>query len=489
MRCHDKTGSVRRRTRGASLSALVVVATLIGAAITLSSSRAQVSLAKVTGGPPRAMWLWNPSPLLADATARHDFIEFCRREHVERVWMQVGTTDRPAARGHAPIVTLDHAEGWRGLIAEAHEAGLKIEALDGSPRYALKTNHGAALSVVDAIMAYNRSSPPGSRFDGFHFDNEPYLLRAWHFPVARESLLREFLELNAGAQQRVHTQPGMEYGIDIPFWWQSIDDRTGRPTADVLWRGKRLAASYHCIELLDNVGIMNYRNRAEGSDGMIAHGSALLDYADRARHAKLYMGVETSEPTPTRVWFAVGVPNDIFNRLAEREFGTTEGPARYQGFKVHTFDDEANTHIGLEVPEDGSRGPELQAGVAAPAKLFGVSVSPELLPKADAMRAAAFAALRETGEWRDMKARPIPGGEGIVYPGFEATGITLAKLTFANVPLATMRQELEKAETAFLKHPSYAGLAIHHYVTFRVMMREAPARTPASTAELSHPIR
>lgn len=67
-----------------------------------------------------------------------------------------------------------------------------------------------------------------------------------------------------------------------PFWWQELDAATGKPQGEVTFGGKKKPASHHCIDLLDQVGIINYRDAAEGADGLIAHGQVLLAYADKA---------------------------------------------------------------------------------------------------------------------------------------------------------------------------------------------------------------
>jgi len=55
--------------------------------------------------------------------------------------------------------------------------------------------------VVDAVIVFNRESPAEQRFDGIHFDNEPYLLLGWKDRLRREQILREFLELNVECQR------------------------------------------------------------------------------------------------------------------------------------------------------------------------------------------------------------------------------------------------------------------------------------------------
>jgi hypothetical protein len=40
---------------------------------------------------PRAMWHWNPLPLLQDRSMQEDFFRFCRRERIRSVWLQLPT--------------------------------------------------------------------------------------------------------------------------------------------------------------------------------------------------------------------------------------------------------------------------------------------------------------------------------------------------------------------------------------------------------------
>ena len=62
-----------------------------------------------------------------------------------------------------------------------------------------------AIGKSNAVIEFNRESAPDQRFDGIHFDNEPYLLLGWEDRTRREQILREFLELNVECQRRVRT--------------------------------------------------------------------------------------------------------------------------------------------------------------------------------------------------------------------------------------------------------------------------------------------
>jgi hypothetical protein len=90
-----------------------------------------------------------------------------------------------------------------------------VEALDGAPEYSVRKNHRVPLAIVDAVIAFNRAGGPGERFDGVHFDNEPYLLVGRHFPEVRKKILTEFVELNLECQRRIRARGDMVCGIAI----------------------------------------------------------------------------------------------------------------------------------------------------------------------------------------------------------------------------------------------------------------------------------
>ncbi len=184
------------------------------------------------------------------------------------------------------------------------------------------------LNLVDTIIRFNRSAPADQRFDGIHIDNEPYLLAGWDLPVVRAQILDEYLELNARAQRAVTAEGGLEYGVDIPFW--SMGDAT--------FQGVRKPASFHILDLVDNVGIMDFRNVAVGNDGIIAHARALLTFGNSTK-AKVFVGVETSPVAQ------VGLPKLTFdgrsNEQMEHELGVAHAAfaddTSYVGFAIHHY--------------------------------------------------------------------------------------------------------------------------------------------------------
>lgn len=369
-----------------------------------------------------------------------------------------------------------HQPELRSFLAAAHDEGIVVEALDGAPEYAAKKYHFVPLAVVDAVIAFNGEGGPRERFDGVHFDNEPYLLAGWHLPSLREQIMNEFLELNVECQRRIRSRSGMAYGIDIPFWWQSPDPETGSAIAPASLDGVRKAASFHVIDRLDSVGIMNYRTASEGADGLLAHGLTLLEYAEKARGARVFMGVETITEPPADVWFATGLPRKESGEALNTRAEDLLYRSRINGFRIHVLDDGAHLHFGIGIPSrpspDQDRAVRETMGYLA--ERLGASGANIGNIRTEEILRAAFRKIAGDPEWRDPKTRPIPLPEGMTgFSGFQAKNILLPKISFGYKTIADMRRELAAAEEEFGAHEPFAGMAIHHYDSYRKMVDSA----------------
>jgi hypothetical protein len=388
--------------------------------------------------------MWDATPVLTQPAARAEFLAFAADHRIGTAWIQVD-----AAQG-GRLADRDH---WQTLLADAHRTGLAVHALDGSPDYVLPARHGDALNIVNAVIAFNRESPADAHFDGVHFDNEPYLLPGWHDPARREQLMRGLLDLSAAAQRSISMAGGMQFGVDIPFWWQSSNAETGESIGVAEFNGQRKAASYHLLDLVDNVGIMDYRNVASGRDGLIAHATELLTYANGTK-ARVFVGVETSRGTTESYWFLTGVSRANFRRALTR---STVFDRR--GFTI--IDDGDRVAIGMR--STGSEADEQ--------RLAAIARELDATPLTSAGRRehdSARRALAEDGEWRDLSPLPIVDGHAAAYGGWRASRVMLSKLTFAGRDNEVMTRELDSAEAAFRSHKSYAGMAVHHYDSYRL---------------------
>lgn len=426
---------------------------------------------------PLAMWVWKTPPLLLDATKRAEFFSFCAKEKVGTVWLQVVSHFEPGYNVYGPPAegppesfraVLEHPVELRGFLKEAHAAGLEVHALDGYPEYAQQEYHFAPLAIADSVIAFNRNSAPDEGFDGIHFDNEPYLILGWKDADRREQILHDFLVLNDEIQRRVDQQPNLVFGIDIPFWFQDINRDTGQPLGWVTYKGVSKPASYHCIDLFDNIGIMNYRDAADGADGIIAHGKDLIEYGRKAGHAKIFMGVETFSYDLTDVWFAVGLPRERFKAVLPHS--DISYLSRISGFPIKVLDDGENVHVGIELPAGGDgQSDEIRETLVKIAQHFSAASYPDMADQIGRIRSAAERSIAADPEWADAQTRNIAAAGGGEIPGFLAVSVMLGKTSFADESFTYLREQLDISENFFQSYDCFAGMAIHYYETFRQM--------------------
>ena len=436
---------------------------------------------------PKSMWIWHTNDLLypREGDPQQELFDFCKEQNIDTVWLQLLYAFEPRVSLGPPSdqtrldaqrvrCELTDPHLFREFIRRAHAQGIKVFALDGYPEYCQKEYHHLPLAIVDAIIAFNKDAPPEERFDGIHFDNEPHLLIGWSDWRRRERILEEFLELNAECQRRVREQSDMTFGVDIPFWWQENEPGTERPNGLVTFRGVRKPASYHCIDILDDVGIMNYRDAADGADGLIAHGQDLLIYGDTVNKAKIYMGVETFKYEPMTIWLAVGMPKRQYSRTLDKNGQDQSFLSRIEGFKIHTFDDGDHVHVGIELPPDmpPTRAADAERVMGEVAERYGLPRNAQRTRWITKVRDNALNALEKDVSWGDPEPRPIPAHDGEQeHPGIIVTRYMLSKITFGDDTLKDLQTQTDAAHEFFSEHPSFAGFAVHYYRTYEQLVQ------------------
>jgi len=432
---------------------------------------------------PKAMWVWSTNEMLDNETARQELFEFCKQEGVNQLWVQILYKFEPdVSVSKVPTEGLpedlkcifQHGDQFRRFNREAHSHNISVHVLDGYPEFAQKVYHPMPLAIVDAAIGFNKTSKPEERFDGIHFDNEPYLIIGSRDRKRNEQILKEFLELNEECQKRVRGQSGMVFGVDIPFFWDKWDPEAGMPIGGVRYHGVVKPATFHCIDMLDNVGIMNYRDTADGADGMIAHGMGILAYAEQVNKKNVYMGIETFTYAPTDVWFAVGLPKELFSKVIQHRGKALSHMSRINGFRTQIYDDGDYIHVGIELPPSPSpqQTEKIRKTVIQIADRLGASSYPQLKGKVDRIRAIAINRISSDVEWRSGHEKIIFDPDTQTkYAGMIATSIMLPKITFAQESPEEIKAQIGAAENFFRKYTSYAGIAVHYYQTYRDKLR------------------
>ena len=231
----------------------------------------------------QCLWVWNTDRILGSSDETDALLNFAKVQGFTDLFVQVIYKYRDGA------IALGMADRQRAFNARAAKLGVRVHALDGHPQYVLRPNHARMVALVEALSAFNRQAAPAERYHGVHLDNEPYVLPEWQSPDTRQDLIDSYIGLNR--QLSVAARHGkLEYGVDIPFWW----DRTtaagapefrltgdgGKPLLDALFA------------LVDNVGVMSYRPRVTGSNGIIACCETEFDLGRRTG-VDVFASVET----------------------------------------------------------------------------------------------------------------------------------------------------------------------------------------------------
>lgn len=273
----------------------------------------------------RAVWTWERESyaMVGDADVTREALKFLRSKGIRTVYLYAD-----AYRGRSLIER--EPERYREFLARVHRRNMRAHALLGSyylhtEEYVLPEKRAEALHMLQGVLAYNTTAAPNERFDGISLDIEPHMLKQWG--ERRTELLHEFLDLGQ-ALMALKRDSGQDVpiGAAIPFWFDGI-------TLD--WNGRERPVSEHVLDLYDYVVLMDYRNRAEGPDGIIEHAASELAYA-RDHGRKVVVGVEVTPNEVRKVTFFHRTETELERELRRAERAFRGNPA-FGGFALHHY--------------------------------------------------------------------------------------------------------------------------------------------------------
>jgi hypothetical protein len=279
-----------------------------------------------------AMWDWSYKSAI-DASQRAELIAFCQKNGIQRIFLQISYAFVTSKNGTVEC-TIHNPKEAREFLADAHKAGLKIDAMDGASNFALKPWHPYVLSQVDSIIAFNKAGKPNERYDGIHYDIEPYTLKEFR-TGQKESISLQYLELMSKIAAKMK-KSGMYFGIAIPFWLEQPGD-DGKINVVVTWNKQEKPLSYHLLDIVDEIAIMDYRTQAEGDNGTIRHAKDEIAYADKVQK-KVWVGLETSEvrgDPPTISFF--GHPVSDLNQVRDATVAAFKNNPSFLGIALHHY--------------------------------------------------------------------------------------------------------------------------------------------------------
>lgn len=372
--------------------------------------------------PPLAVWVWNTGEILAQAGAAERLASFLVEHGFTDAYLQLPgvftrATDVEAIATEAP--------GLWDLVGTLGERGIVVHALDGAAELALPEHHDLVLRTVDNVARFNAAAQPQQRFAGIHYDIEPYLLDAFR-GVRYEPVLRGYLRVLELVRERAGRH-GLVFGVAIPFWFDSMTlERDRQPGPG------RPSIGQQVLDRVDVAVIMDYRTRAGGSDGTVAHASAEL-------HDAAGRGVD--------VWVAL---------------------------ETGALDDE------WQHPFEGEPGRGVPASPPAPWTVFAVSGDPR-----PAFYLVAAEALDEFGSlW------PEGAADGLVHwPVQRSIFVPAEKITFHGKGADRLQEVMRQTLRELHRRPAFAGFALHHYRSLQEMLsgRSRPLLPLSGPGERSVP--
>ena len=339
----------------------------------------------------KSLWVWETRRLLEDTRERSGLLDYLSREDFTRIYLQLpNTTGEPARIGD---------DSLRPLIGALHGLGLEVRALDGHATFVEPKKQDGVLGTVGDVIAYNARVDPGERFDGVHYDVEPYLLPGFGGP-RRVEILERYVDLVARLSAAAH-EGGLEVGVDLPFWYDEPDEITGR-TVQIDHGGTVQGVVEHVLDHVDDVTLMDYRTLAFGPDGVLYHAAGeLAAAADRGKTVSI--GLEVG-----------ALPDEVYV--------TFTGPPR----------------VGLPSDAGGDRVVLTLDGDAASFHLVAAdrAAEPDLVPDAPAV---------------------------LSWPVARRIAIPSSKVTFAPLGSSSLDAVVRQVRRELASRPSFGGIAIHYY--------------------------
>lgn len=225
----------------------------------------------------------------------------------------------------------------RDFVRWAHNNGYQVHACIAggtTPPYmgALAPFHEHAIREMEKVINYNIAAAPEERFDGVNVDIEPYILP--EFNAEKPSVQLQYLDVLQKMIDRRNTAGiNLPFGPAIPRWFDSSEG-----AKEITWNGQTKWLSEHVQDLSDYISIMDYRDVADGSVGIIAQAQGELSYANAiGKPNSVVIGVETLDIANS------GDPETITFREEGRTYMEAELDKVYAAFQ----DDPAFAGIAM----------------------------------------------------------------------------------------------------------------------------------------------
>jgi hypothetical protein len=214
---------------------------------------------------PKGTWLWHASLIESEPDALFDFLT---ANHVAEIYLQVD-----------PGVD---ASSYAAFIQRAQAQGISVEALLGEQEWALPAGADALAAAIASVGTFNAENPR-TPFSALHLDVEPYKNAEWN--AARGQAILDYQNAIASAAEAAWNL-GLPFHVDMPFWFDDPENNYSNT------HGSGRLSDW-VIAMTSATWVMDYRDTADGPNGMIALAATEMATAD-AYETRLMIAAETN---------------------------------------------------------------------------------------------------------------------------------------------------------------------------------------------------
>ncbi|MFA5854667.1 MAG: hypothetical protein WC846_00010 [Candidatus Gracilibacteria bacterium] len=251
--------------------------TLLSALLLTVAGTANAHTAKNAGSShTSALWVWE-TDAITNSSERSELFSFVKSKKINTIYLNV----------HG---ILGNDDSSLKDFMNAKSKSLQVEFLAGDAHWALSENHNEALEITNNFVDFASSLKKKLRPLALHLDIEPYTLDNWD--QDEEKVATEYLDLLNECSSTLHSH-NLKLNVDIPFWFDGVD---------IYYDGENRPLNEHVQSIVDSITIMDYRDFANGSDGMIENAKDEIAFANEIGK-KVVIGVETDEVSPEKVTF------------------------------------------------------------------------------------------------------------------------------------------------------------------------------------------
>ncbi len=273
----------------------------------------------------RHLFVWD-STIPQDSVATADLLTFSMERGVDVIYIN----GQPVANSE-PNAVADYA----AFVGVMHDQDIKVYALGGHPFWGVACDQalpGQTTCQEEGWNYYQSLAESGVPFDGFIDNTEPYNAASADWWSRLQSRAQQYLDFYHGIRARIGSAP---LTSTIPFWLDQ-DPNTSCMKLDGR-KGQCRPLNWYVCGIADDCAIMDYRDVAEGPNGLIAHATGEVE-----THPTI-VGVETDD---------LGSQNDFLTFHEEgvaamelelaKVWDAFAGHANFRGFFIHYYDSYRN---------------------------------------------------------------------------------------------------------------------------------------------------